>query len=127
MIIVIDFKDALLEFAKELNVQPADTDSLMYVSDIFDLLVFASLDSKKGYKETVDNVISKIQYETGEPRSTVQSACDLAITQVLVKMDEIFVNVRHVDIFKTRKDIVKRGLGIYTLDLKTNVENQAYI
>lgn len=121
MRILIDFKDALVAFAKDLGVDEFDTDSMWYVLDLFDLLVRAALDSNKGYKEAVDGLVLKLQHETGESRSHCQSACDLAITQILSKMDEIFANVRHVDLFKTDKDIRRAFndlLSVYAIDIR---------
>lgn len=117
MHIAIDFIDALLDYCHALGVHKEDTDSVWYVADIFELLVLAALDSNKGYKETMASVITKIQYETGESKAVVQSACDVAITQILSKMDEVFVNVRHIDIFKTKKDIRRASHSLYVLSI----------
>lgn len=121
MRILIDFRDALVEFAYTLGVHPDDTDSMWYVAGMFDLLVNAALDSNKGYKEAVDGLISTLQNETGESRSACQSAVDLAITQILNKMDEVFADLRHVDLFKTRKDIRRAfndGMSVYLIDIQ---------
>lgn len=121
MRILIDFREALVEFANTLGVHESDTDSMWYVVGLFELLVFAALDSNKGYKEAVDGLIYKLQNETGESRSSCQSACDLAITQILSKMDEVFANMRHVDLFKTRKDIRRAfndGMSVYLIDIQ---------
>jgi hypothetical protein len=120
MVIVIDFKDPLEAFAEAFGVYPHDTDSMWYVADMFDMLVKASLDSNKGYKEQVDGLIRKIQDESGESRGMCQSACDLAITQVLNKMDEVFANVRHIDLFKTSKDIkrVADSKSLYVINIQ---------
>lgn len=123
MRIVIDFSDALREYADALFVDPNDTDSMWYVADIFETIVCAALDSNKTYKDSIDGVVAKIAYETGESRAVSQSACDLAITQVLAKMDEHFVGVRHVDLYKTRKDIKRFNLATYIID----VNNVGYI
>lgn len=120
MRIVIDFTDALMEYADALLVDRNDTDSMWYVADIFEIIVYAALDSEKSYKENIEGVVNKIAYETGESRAVSQSACDLAITQVLSKMDEHFVGVRHVDLYKTRKDIKRFNLATYVVNLREN-------
>lgn len=120
MRIVIDFTDALAEYSETLGVHPDDADSQWYVADIFETIVYAALDSEKSYKENIEGVVTKIAYETGESRAVSQSACDLAITQVLSKMDEHFVGVRHVDLYKTRKDIKRFNLATYVVDLCDN-------
>lgn len=117
MRIVIDFSDALREYADVLLVDHNDKDSMWYVADIFETIVYAALDYDKTYKESIDGVVTKIAYETGESRAVSQSACDLAITQVLSKMDEHFVGVRHVDLYKTRKDIKRFNLATYVIDV----------
>lgn len=120
MIVVIDLKEPLEEFAETFGVYPHDTDSMWYVADMFDMLTRAALDSNKGYKEQVDGLIRKIQDETGESRGACQSACDLAITQILNKMDEVFANVRHIDLFKTSKDIkrVAESKSLYVINIQ---------
>lgn len=121
MRILIDFRDALVAFAKDLGVDECDTDSMWYVVDLFDLLVRVALDSNKGYKEVVDSLILKLQNETGESRSHCQSAVDLAITQILAKMDEVFASIRHIDLFKTDKDICRAfndSMSVYLIDIR---------
>lgn len=120
MIIVIDFRDPLVEFADSFGVHQYDTDSMWYVADLFDMLVRAALDSNKEYKEQVNGLIRKLQDETGESRGVCQSACDLAITQILDKMDEIFANVRHVDLYKTSKDVkrVSTSGSLYAINIQ---------
>lgn len=120
MVVIIEFREALEEFAETFGVYPHDTDSMWYVADMFDMLVKAALDSDKGYKELVDGLIIKIQNESGEGRGVCQSACDLAITQILKKMDEVFANVRHVDLFKTAKDIrrVADSQSLYVINIQ---------
>jgi hypothetical protein len=119
MIILIDFKCPLEAFAETFGVYPYDDDSMWYVVDLFDALVYAALDSNKGYKELIDRLVSRIENESGESRSACQSACDLAITQILHLMDEIFANIRHVDLFKTAKDIQRIGdsKSLYTINI----------
>lgn len=120
MVIVIDFKEALEEFAEAFGVYPHDMDSMWYVADMMDMLIKAALDSNKGYKELVDGLVIKIQNESGEARGACQSACDLAITQILKKMDEVFASVRHVDLFKTAKDIrrVADSVSLYAINIQ---------
>jgi hypothetical protein len=119
MIVAIDFRDALQEFSDSLGVDRRDTDSMWYVADLFDMLLKAALDSNKEYKKQIDGLVSKLQAETGEPRSICQSSCDLAITQVLNKMDEIFANVRHIDLYKTSKDVNRANgsMSVYTINV----------
>lgn len=124
MRILIDFRDALVEFADTLGVHHLDTDSMWYVADLFELLVVAALDYNKGYKEAMDGLISKLQNETGESRASCQSACDLAVNQILVKMDEVFAQIRHVEIYKTRKDIsraLSNGMSAYLITIPDDV------
>lgn len=121
MRILIDFRQALVEFAQALGVLEYDIDSMWYVSDIFDSLVLAALDSNKGYTQVVSGLVSKLENETGEHRSYCQSACDLAITQILEKMDEVFANIRHIDLFKTKKDIRRAfndSMSVYLIDIQ---------
>lgn len=122
MKILIDFRDALVEYADTLGVHRDDTDSMWYVADLFDLLVRAALDSNKGYQESINRLVDKLEHETGESRGTCQSACDLAITQILNKMDEVFADLRHVDLFKTKKDISRAfngSMSVYSIDIQS--------
>lgn len=110
-----------MEFAHTLGVHPEDTDSMWYLAGMFDLLVKAALDSNKGYKQSIDGLINTLQNETGESRSSCQSAVDLAVTQILDKMDEVFADIRHVDLFKTEKDIRRAfndGMSVYLIDIR---------
>lgn len=121
MKILIDFREALFDFARELGVDQADADSMWHVADLFDVLLRAALDSDKSYKEAVEGLIQGLEHETGESRSSCQSACDLTITQVLCKMDEVFATLRHVDLFKTSKDITRAfdgSMSTYMVDIK---------
>ena len=117
MKIVIDFNEALEEYAIAIRVDTKDNDSMHYVADLFELIVYAGLDSNKEYKHTVEGVVEKISAETGESRAVCQSACDLATTMILSKIESVFVGVKHIDLFKTRKRFMRHGLATYVLDI----------
>lgn len=117
MRIVIDFKDALLSFCEALSQDPYDNDVFWYVSDIFEQLVRCCVDSNKVYADTYQNTVTKIANEIGEGRAMAQSACDLAITQILDKLQEVFVNTPHGELFNKNKHITRFGLHNYILEL----------
>lgn len=117
MRIVIDFKDALLSFCEALSQDPYDNDVFWYVADIFEQLVRCCVDSNKVYADTYQNTVTKIANEIGEGRPMAQSACDLAITQILDKIQEIFVNTGHLQMFKINKQVSRFGLSNYILEM----------
>ena len=117
MRIVINFKDALLSFCEALSQDPYDNDVFWYVADIFEQLVRCCIDSNKVYTDTYQNTVTKIANEIGEGRPMAQSACDLAITQILDTLQEIFVSTPHKEMFKAKKDITRFGLSNYVIEL----------
>lgn len=118
MRIVINFHDALLSFCEALSQDPYDNDTFWYVADIFEQLVRCCVDSNKVYADAYQNTVTKIANEIGEGRPMAQSACDLAITQILDKIQEIFVNTPHSEMFKVKKNINRFGLSNYILELE---------
>lgn len=117
MRIVINFKDALLSFCEALSQDPHDNDVFWYVADIFEQLVICCIDSNKVYADTYQNTVTKIANEIGEGRPMAQSACDLAITQILNTLQEMFVNTPHKEIFKAKKSLTRFGLSNYVIEL----------
>ena len=117
-VFVMDFSEAFEEYIDTLHISRDDMDSKWYISsNHLDSLVHAALDSNKGYTDQINDIVNDLQNSMDLLRPVAQSACDIEINKILAKMDELFVNVRHVDLYKEKKDIVKVGMCTYTIKM----------
>jgi len=121
MKMVIDLDDALRDFAGVISPDSLeDLDSFWYVADVFEMIVRTVLGSSINYTGSLSGVVNKIAYETGESRISAQSACDLAVTQILDKIAEVFPDIIPGKLFADKKYAVNRySLSIYVITIGT--------
>lgn len=121
MILVIDLDDALRDFANAISPESLeDLDSFWYVADVFEMIVRTVLGSSINYSGALSGVVNKIAYETGEPRMLAQSVCDLAVTQILDKIADVFPDIIPGKLFADKKYSVNRySRSIYTISAGT--------